>query len=186
MPSRSKTGGTVRGVDPRFPTTLSRANQSRISRYSASAIARKPLSLLRLPLRLACGPNGSLRSSIGTGARNALKGAQGETKKRRGHHASRPKRPPLGSPAWSLDRNQNANSYATPPPRGLSTWSDDQIAHATIRSASDGDKPRRDGELARLACWLRLSSDGDEPRRNEHCRPTGTSPVETNTASRRA
>jgi hypothetical protein len=96
-----------------------------------------------------------------------LKGEQETKRSPRGS----PKRPPRGSPAWSLDRNQNANPYTTPPPRGLTTWSDDQIVHATIRSASDRDKPRRDGELARLACWSRLSSDGDNP-------------VETNTASR--
>jgi len=39
MPSRSKTGGADSGVMPRFPATVLRANQSRISRCSASTIA---------------------------------------------------------------------------------------------------------------------------------------------------
>jgi len=110
---------------------------------------------------------------------------QGETKKRRGHHAARPKGHHSARPRGALIETRTRTPYATPPPRGLSTWSDDQIVHATIRSASDGDKPRRDGELARLACWLRLSLDGGEPRRNEQHRPTGINPVETSTASRR-
>jgi len=76
------------------------------------------------------------------------------------------RRPPCGLPAWSPDRNQNARPIARPPPRGLPTWSDAQIPRATIRSSSDGDKPRRDEERFAYARWLRLSSDGDEPRRN--------------------
>ena len=180
MPSRSKTGGTVRGVDPRFPTTLSRANQSRISRYSASAIARKPLSLLRLPLRLACGPNGSLRSSIGTGARNALKGAQGETKKRRGHHAARPKghhaaRPkghhaarPRGALIETRTRTPTQRRHRVACPRG-----------AMIRSHT----PLSDQHPTGTSPDVMASSLGSHA--GYDYRPTGTSPVETNTAVRR-
>ena len=109
---------------------------------------------------------------------------QGETKRRRGHHAARPKGHHSACPSGALietrTRTPTQRRHHVACPRRTMIRS-----HATIRSAFDGDKPRRDGELARLACWLRLSLDGGEPRRNEQHRPTGINPVETNTASRR-
>jgi hypothetical protein len=49
------------------------------------------------------------------------------------------RRPPCGSTAWSLDRNQRTRPNATPPPRGSSTWGDAQIGRATIEYPPHSD-----------------------------------------------
>ncbi len=49
------------------------------------------------------------------------------------------RRPPCGSSAWSLDRNQRTRPNTTPPPRGSSTWGDAQIGRATIEYPPHSD-----------------------------------------------
>jgi hypothetical protein len=79
-----------------------------------------------------------------------------------GMHRSVP-RPPRGSPAWCRDRNQNAGTRATPPPRGLSTWGDVPIGRATIDCPSsvtttDGEVRGTTGALRNPGCLVQLEA----------------------------